>query len=176
MPANNEIFKKYMNPAFIETGSYLGDGIQSAIDAGFNKVYSIELSPLHFHNCVERFKYNLKVHLVLGESHKELEALLKNINTPVTFWLDGHYSGPHTAKGEVESPLLQELEIISRHHIKNHTILIDDLRCWSIENHGFNTAILKDKCLDINSNYKFTLENGYDKGQTFIDDILVAYV
>ena len=35
-------FKKYLNPVFIETGSLQGKGIQAAIDAGFQKVISIE--------------------------------------------------------------------------------------------------------------------------------------
>ena len=44
MPSKVENFKKYPNPVFVETGSLMGDGIQQALEAGFQKVISIELS------------------------------------------------------------------------------------------------------------------------------------
>lgn len=38
---------------FIETGSYIGLGIDLALQSGFSKVFSIELTD-HYHNaCVE---------------------------------------------------------------------------------------------------------------------------
>ena len=51
MPSKKEIFQKYINNYFIETGSYLGDGIQQAIDAGFKNIISIELSDKYFNIC-----------------------------------------------------------------------------------------------------------------------------
>ena len=44
MPASVELFKKYPNPVFIETGTCHGIGVQMALDAGFKYVFSIELS------------------------------------------------------------------------------------------------------------------------------------
>ena len=41
MPRIEKFKNKTSN--FIETGSYLGDGIQLAIDSGFDNIYSIEL-------------------------------------------------------------------------------------------------------------------------------------
>src|ERR1035437_5376601 len=153
MPITSEILKKYPNTIFIETGSYMGDGIQSALDAGFKIIYSIELSNKWQSYCINRFKNNSKVNIILGESQKVMNNIIKNINNSITFWLDGHYSGPHTAMGEYESPLIQELHIIGEHSIKTHTILIDDLRCWHVADHGFDTEILKLECLKINKEY-----------------------
>jgi hypothetical protein len=169
MPASKEIFAKYPNQIFIETGSWHGDGIQQALDAGFSEIYSIELSRDLYNLCVERFKDNPKVHLMQGDSAYVLNNLIPIINQPATFWLDGHYSGGDTALGSLNSPLIQELEAIKRSHIKNHTILIDDLRCWVLGQHGFNTEIIKQKCLEINSKYLFTFEDGFIE-----NDILVA--
>lgn len=169
MPATVELFKKYPNPVFIETGSWHGDGIQQALDAGFKKVYSIELSNQLYEQCRNRFDKNKDVILFNGDSSDILPYLLFNIHVPVTFWLDGHYSCGDTAMGKLKSPLIQELSAIRGHDVRNHTILIDDLRDWTIEEHGFNTEILKQIISKINPGYKFTLEDGY-----IPNDILVA--
>lgn len=160
MPASIEIFQKYLNPVFIETGSCHGVGIQQALDAGFKKIYSIELSPTFYKECVNRFKGVSEVNLILGDSHLVLDELLNKINEPITFWLDGHYSGPDSVRGVYESPLIQELEVISRHFIKTHVLIIDDLRCWNMKEQGFDTEIIKENCLKINSQYSFVFEDG----------------
>ena len=180
MPASKELFKKYPNPVFIETGSFYGGGIQHAIDAGFKNIYSIELSPTLYNHCMRRFKDYPNVYLILGDSSDILKELLPAINEPVTFWLDGHYSGDGTALGSCSSPVMKELEIIANHKIKNHTILIDDLRIWTIEEYGFNTDILKNRITEINNEYVFSYEDGLlpdgDGFITFKNDILVAKI
>lgn len=168
MPGSKELFQKYMNPVFIETGTYRGDGVQQAIDAGFKKICSIELSFDLYKQCMKRFN-NDKVLLLLGDSAEVLPKLLKGINESVTFWLDGYYSGGETAMGKQNTPLLQELDVIKNHSIKTHTILIDDLRGWYKDTHGFDTLDLMRKILEINPDYVFTLEDGFIPG-----DILVA--
>ena len=164
MSANKGLFSKYPNPVFIETGSFEGDGIQQALDEGFKTVYSIEINTWWFFHCIDRFKDNPGVRIIQGDSAIMLERLLKIINKPVTFWLDGHVGADST-------PLLKELEIIKNHTIKTHTILIDDLRDWNIKHHTFDTEILKTKLLEINPNYTFILEDGYAP-----KDILVARI
>lgn len=59
-------------------------------------------------------------------------------------WLDAHYSGGTTAKGKKSSPLKDELEIIKKHPIKNHIILIDDVNCM-----GKNVGIIKSEAIDL---------------------------
>lgn len=59
--------------------------------------------------------------------------MLDNINERITFWLDGYYSCCDTALGKYWSPLIQELEHIKNHSIKNHIILIDDMQYWTDE-------------------------------------------
>ena len=169
MPATKELFQKYQNPILIESGSYNGDGIQSGLESGFEKIYSIELSEKYFNVCIERFKINKNVILIFGDSSEKMSELLNTIKEPVTFWLDGHYSGEDTARGSQDTPLIQELEIINNHHIKTHKILIDDLRGWDHNTHGFDTLDLMKLILIINPDYKFTLEDGYIK-----HDILTA--
>lgn len=94
----SEVFKCHQKRIFVESGSYRGDGIQNALDAGFEEIYSIELAP-HLHEvCAKRFADNPHVHLYLGDSSVVLKTILDEIYEPVTFWLDGHYSWGDTAK------------------------------------------------------------------------------
>jgi hypothetical protein len=175
MPAYSNLFKKYLHRIFIETGSYQGDGIQMALDAGYEKVYSIELAEALFLQCSERFQDNLNVRVIFGDSANELPKLLKDIDEPVTFWLDGHWSWGETARGETDSPLIKELEAIREHHIKTHTIMIDDLRCWTLKEQGFNVKSLMNIALTINPAYRFTIEDGLSRKQVFYKDILVCH-
>jgi RimJ/RimL family protein N-acetyltransferase len=167
----NNLFKKYLNPFFVETGSYIGDGIQEALDANFNEIYSIELSDKYFDISCERFRNNKKVHIIKGDSSILLYDLIKDINQNITFWLDGHCSEGDTAKGVYYTPLIQELDQIKKHQINTHTIIIDDMRLWDEKDDkiGFGKDKIIEKILEINPNYKIVYENGYAD-----NDILVA--
>lgn len=171
MSATIDIFKKYRNNIFIETGSYKGSGIQMALDAGYERIYSIELSPLLWNYCRNKFKGKKNVLVFVGYSPMVLTDILEFIDEPITFWLDAHYSGGITAKGEELSPVLKELNVIRDHSINTHTIMIDDIRDWETHGYGISVESAKEFLLTINKDYKFTLENG-----TVVNDILVASI
>lgn len=169
---NTDVFVKYPNSYFVETGSYVGDGIQMAIDAGFKKIYSIELKEMFYENCCLRFAFYPFVKLFLGDSSKVLPVVLDEIDAPATFWLDGHYSGSDTVKGKTNTPLLEELDHIAKHHINTHTILIDDIRQFGTREMDFiSLQEVIEKIQSMNPDYEFLFEDGYSKG-----DILVAIV
>lgn len=167
------IFLKYQNNYFIESGSYLGNGIENAVNAGFKHIYSIELSDKYYNICKKKFESNSNVTIIKGDSCEVLFDLIKDINEPITFWLDGHYSCDDTALGKYWTPLIQELEQIKNHSIKNHIIIIDDMRCWLEPNpvHGFYTPDIINKLKEINENYEFIYEDGHK-----VNDILVAKI
>ncbi len=166
------IFVKYPNKYFIESGSFVGDGIQMAINAGFKIIYSIELKESFYENNLLRFAFYPFVKSLLGDSTDMLPIVLKEIDAPATFWLDGHYSGSDTAKGSSNTPLLAELNHISHHPIKTHTILIDDIRQFGTKEMDFITLEdVLEKIRSINPNYEFIYEDGYKPG-----DVLVAIV
>lgn len=168
------MFEKHnYNNVFIETGSYAGDGIRNAIFAGYKKIYSVELTDRYYQYCKNYFKYNDNVVLLQGDSVALLPSILDKLDEPATFWLDAHYSGGETSFNNILSPLMQELEIISKHSIKSHTIIIDDLREWKEEYPaiGFGTDDLKSKILEINKDYVFSFVDGHVAG-----DILVAEI
>ena len=171
--STSDVFKKYPNTYFVETGSYLGDGIQNALDTdNFEEIYSIELSSYYYKICKVRFADFSNVYLYRGDSSKVLKKVIKKIDAPATFWLDGHYSAGNTARGDTNSPILNELEIIKNHKLHTHTILIDDVRLFGTEEFDFVTLdMIIAKLLEINPNYTIVFENGYVN-----DDILVAYI
>jgi hypothetical protein len=171
MPTNTELFKKYPNPIFIETGSLIGQGIQNALDSNFDDVYSIELSDKYFGICSSKFANNPKVHMIKGDSSVMLPQILKTIDKSVTFWLDGHWSMGDTALGSKPSPLIEELEVIKQHEIKTHTILIDDIRIWSSEFKISLEDVIK-KFYEINPLYRIIIEDS----TMFKQDILVAVI
>lgn len=134
MPSTKDQLSKYnKNKIFIETGSLVGDGIQRALDAGYEKVISIECHDGYFNTSKERFKDDDRVTVILGDSSKDLFDIIKDIDEEITFWLDAHYMwndpnqdiSEHPGEGYV--PTRDELEQIKKHHIKTHTILIDDI-------------------------------------------------
>jgi hypothetical protein len=170
-------FARHLNPVFVETGSWLGDGISAALKAGFQEVHSIELSPKYYDKCCKRFKDCTNVYLHLGDSGKCLYNIIKGVDNNITFWLDGHYSGTDTAIGTENVPLRLELDAIKHHHINTHTIMIDDLRLlrehnpvWGYLDYNENDLITMIKA--INKDYTISYESTkYDKR-----DVLVASI
>ena len=105
--ANPGFFQKFANTHFVETGSFEGNTISEAIEAGFNEIHSIELSEKCCLYCKNRFSNQSNVHLWQGDSGTILEELIRPIQEPITFWLDAHYSTSKTARGPTNTPLIQ---------------------------------------------------------------------
>jgi len=53
---------------------------------------------------------------------------MANLAEPALFWLDAHYSGSVTARGALDSPIVQELAAVRAHPVSGHVVLIDDMR------------------------------------------------
>lgn len=138
---------KFINKTsnFIETGSYIGIGIELALQSGFEKVYSIELFDEFYDLCVNKFKDNPKVEVIHGDSFYELEKLLNsNPSIPFTYWLDGHFSGEGTGCGVMETPLMKELEVILSRNVDGELIYIDDMRMYKDFNEDVNISKIKE--------------------------------
>lgn len=128
-----EYAKKFGLKTFVETGTYLGDMVAAMqMEGVFDNIFSIELSP-QLHGLLQyRFSRSKKLHLLQGDSGCVLKEILKEIDQPVVFWLDGHYSSGATSKGVRETPIEQELEHIFNHPLRErHVILIDDARTFT---------------------------------------------
>jgi hypothetical protein len=131
------IFMKYgiLNAQWVETGTFFGDTTDFLIK-NFPKVYSIEPSEYLFNYAYERFKSKKNVILFNSVSEKILSELLPSLSGDINFWLDGHYSGGITFKGNQDCPIKDELNQISKNlkKFKKVLILIDDIRCFMPNN------------------------------------------
>jgi hypothetical protein len=124
--------KKYRCPVFIETGTYRGDMVHR-MRRHFKSLQTIELDKDLHRYASSRFSPVKKITCHQGDSSVVLREIMPAIRERCLFWLDGHYSGGETAKGELSTPVLAEVNIILRHIASTglqHIILIDDARCF----------------------------------------------
>lgn len=115
---------KYNIDILIETGTYLGDMVWAQRN-NFSRIYSIELSKELVQKVSRRFKKKSHIEIIHGNSGKILEEIIPKITDQAIFWLDAHYSGGITARGEKDCPVYDELKAILSSEIE-HIILIDD--------------------------------------------------
>lgn len=160
MPTYNDgrLFKKYKKKCdlFIETGTYIGEGIESALNAEFDDILSIELSSYHYNFCKNKFNNNNKVKILFGDSTLLLPDILKNKNSNILFWLDAHCSGGNTSGLGVIETLNKELELLKYANITNCSLLLDDM----------NDELIKfysEKCKNLFNVKSIFVEDGYQE-------------
>lgn len=170
LPADTLI--KFPNRVFVETGTNVGDCVSLALECGFGKVISIEKSDHYFCIAAARFAGDDRVELIHGDSASAIRRVLLQIAEPVTFWLDSHCTPGLPLSAEGPCPILNEIAAIGEHSIKSHTILIDDISCFStpvLDN--ITVKQLQDALLLINDGYTFSFEQG-----KFAGDVMAATV
>jgi len=112
----------------VETGTYYGD----MVEAGrryFGRIISIELSRDLYLRAAKRFADAPNVTILEGDSGGLLPEILDELKGPCLFWLDGHYSAGVTARGDLDTPILKELDAILGHPWQD-VVLVDDARCF----------------------------------------------
>ena len=129
----------YSLGALFETGTFRGGGVEAALEAGFERVYSIEIIVELFHLNRERFHGDDRIHLLHGQSAAQLDRVLPSIDANIFFWLDAHYPGADHGLREYDDepdealrcPLESELEVIRKHRSgRPDVLLLDDLRMY----------------------------------------------
>lgn len=121
--------KEHQYSIFVETGTYLGDMVEAQKNH-FEQLISIELSEALFEKAVTRFEKYPLIKILQGDSGKVLQEVIRNIQKPALFWLDGHYSSGFTAKTNENTPIMDELDIIFKSPF-GHGILVDDARLFT---------------------------------------------
>ena len=114
---------------FVESGTFLGDTVE-ALRREFRQVHSIELSRKFYELSRRRLEGAPNVELHLGDSGKVLREIVPALDGPALFWLDGHYSGGDTAKGDTNCPVRAELDAIFSGMKHPFVVMIDDARCF----------------------------------------------
>lgn len=116
----------------VETGTFFGDML-AALRGDFAKLYSVELHPGLGKRATQRFAGDPAIQIVIGDSATQLEPLLRKIAQPAVLWLDGHYSGHLTARGDGDTPILREIDAVLRAGTADDVVLIDDARLFGTD-------------------------------------------
>lgn len=111
---------------FVETGTYEGDMVASQLRT-FATIHTIELDPILCGQARRRFVQQQHVHVHCGDSGELLPKLVSELGEPALFWLDAHYSGGITTRGELDTPIIKELRALLECPVE-HVVLIDDAR------------------------------------------------
>ena len=174
-PLSNLTDYKLGSGIFVESGSLYGDTIQRALDCGYTTVYSIEIDDELYELVKGRFEEQIKngiVKLYHGSTIDLLPNILEEIDEPVTFWLDAHlHNDDHGVVNN--APVVEELSIISEHHIKNHLVMVDDMRIIRSTNWGRGNMeqTVLENVKKINPNYDISYRDGVN-----VNDVLIAKI
>lgn len=123
---------------WVETGTYHGD--TTALLASVAKhVVSLEPEPRLFAAAQQRFANTPNVELLGATSEDAFPELLPRLDGKVCFWLDGHFSGGLTFKGQNDTPILHELTAIEAQLPRwpQVLVLVDDLRLFNGNVHSY---------------------------------------
>jgi len=154
-----EYIKKFSPAVFIETGTYKGKMVYMVMPH-MKEIYSIEVDETHFQKAKRRFAGYPNIHIIQGQSGEILPKVLKEIEKPCLFWLDAHWSGGSTGRGETQTPIMQEMQCILDHpRATEHVVLVDDARCFSGENDYPTIEALKSLVLSIHPNWTFQVKD-----------------
>jgi hypothetical protein len=157
------MLRKYLNEVFVETGTFEGGGVVAALEAGFSRVYSIEIAPRLYKIAFGHFAGDSRVKLLLGDSAMKMREILNEVTVPATFWIDAHLPQDGASHAPIwgNNPVLFELVAIAQHQVKTHTILCDDLNDYGTSLHdNITEEQLKAQIRAINPAYQFSYENG----------------
>lgn len=153
----NRYGRDYAVKTLVETGTFLGDMVH-ACRKNFDRIVSIELDPQLYQNACRRFGSESHIEIYEGDSANLLSTITEEISEPCLFWLDGHYSGGVTAKGDLNTPIMNELSAICDHPIDGHVMLIDDARLFTGEDDYPTLDEVRDFVLSRKPDHKFELD------------------
>lgn len=126
---------------WIETGTYKGHTSMFLSEVA-KHVYTCEASKECYDHAIQKLSTIRNITAVHGKSSDCLDSFLEQSGDIVNIFLDAHWSGfgvdgtdndmyPLTYKGHDDPPVIQELDVISKHlNNKKVTIVIDDFRCF----------------------------------------------
>jgi hypothetical protein len=116
---------------WIETGTYLGETTKLLAQWG-KAVFSLEPANQLYERAAALFSSQKHVTILNAASEEAFPKLLPSLTGPVNFWLDGHFSAGMTYQGDLDTPVMLELQSIAANieKLAPVCIMIDDIRCF----------------------------------------------
>jgi len=103
--------KRFSCSTLVETGTYLGDTV-NALKGQFKKIISVELDSFLCQRAKTKFSRFNHIKIICGNGPEVLKDICSGIEEPCLFWLDSTFSGGITARGELITPVVSEIEEI----------------------------------------------------------------
>lgn len=153
-----EYQKNFKCSVLIETGTFRGEMVEAQKN-NFEKIISIELATLFYERAKKKFAEDKHIQIFHGDSGQLLPGIVSELAESAIFWLDGHYSGGDTAKGDKECPILEEINAILVNSKFQHVLLIDDARCFIGKNDYPTISELSEFIKRYNSNYEIDVKH-----------------
>lgn len=122
--------RRFATPILVETGTWKGDAI-FALRHDFREIHSIELAPEIHAEAKKTLAHWPHIHLHFGDSGRELPRVVRGLTDSTLFWLDGHWCAANSARGEKDSPIVEELDFLLRRPVGQNVVLVDDARCFT---------------------------------------------
>jgi len=120
---------RYRLRTFVETGTYTGEMVQ-ALNGHVDRIISIEVAPALHAQASRRFAGQKHIRVLQGDSASLLPGVLESLDGPALFWLDGHYMGGESGRGDEDTPIMAEMTALVGHPVRGHVVLIDDARLF----------------------------------------------
>jgi hypothetical protein len=117
---------------WIETGTYVGS-TSKYLSKKFPRITTIEPSEYFYQLSHSRLRKIENIRVIHGSSETEFEKAIALEASKLNVWLDGHFSEGGTFLGEVVSPVMKELSVISaqKHRFEAIVVFVDDVRLFS---------------------------------------------
>lgn len=158
----------YIN-TFVETGTAHGDLTAHAASNHYDLVHTIEMQQEYYDFAkakLSRFPY---VFCHFGNSSDVLPKIVAELRgASAVYFLDAHYSGPGTARADVDTPIVEELNTIGK---GKNVIVIDDARLFG--EMAFHTVDFVDYP-DVTVLEKWAKDNDYSFSFVHDDFVLVS--
>lgn len=172
------VLEKYkQNDIFVCVGIYSCVSLARAINAKYAELLGIDESQVLVDHAraifPKDFNRTITNYHIYHGGMSEFRNIIFTINKPMTIFLGNHFPSIDEVRSNT---ILQELDVLKEHPVKTHTVLIDYVNYAGTDAFGgVSLNEIKSRLLEINGNYRFSLEKG---GRLEKEEkaILVAYV
>lgn len=169
MSLSKDFLARFLNPVFIETGTFDGRGTLMAHEIGFRTIHTIELDPARVTTARKNLEGIGSITVHEGDTVEILPKLLYTIDERATIFLDAHPvgEGDNCKIGKYRHPLLYELDLINLFSKrKDHTVIVDDRHDFGI--YGTTDEQVMEKLKTLGPRYKVWIEGDVVIGEAIL--------